>query len=408
MSQPTAATPHNTEVPHPGVVAHAISEPSPQLNLLSLAATIRRERSTVLKITLAVLLAALLTAFLLPNQYSSVASFIPPTPTSSAGAAALAGQLSSLGPASLLGSVKSSGDLYAGMLKSRSIADILIQRFDLLKVYGFNRESDAVKRLAANTTIEIGVKDTIVTITVKDRAAARAKALADGYLDALRETNHRLALTDSSQRREFFDQQLAREKNDLADAEVELKKTQEQSGLIAPTGQTTLQIQTIAQTRAQIAVRQVQLAALRQSATDQNERVIRLHSEIADLEGQVNRLEVGGINQGGAIPASKVPTLQLDFVRKEREVKYHEALFEMLAKQLEAARMDESRDAPLLQVLDHGSLPDRKSSPYRSLFALGGLVGGLLLGCIWVLIQEYMQSARSLFAPMSDLLPESK
>ena len=284
----------------------------------------------------------------------------------------------------------------------------LIQRFDLLSVYGVKLESDAVRRLAANTNVDVGLKDTIVTITVTDKTAARAKALADGYLDALRETNGRLALSDSSQRRQFFDQQLAREKNNLADAEVELKKTEEQSGLIAPTGQTTLQIETIAQTRAQIAIREVQLAALRQSATDQNDSVVRLHSEITDLESQLSRLENGATKQGEAIPASKVPALQLDFVRKEREVKYHEALFEMLARQLESARMDESRDAPLLQVLDHGSLPDRKSSPHRSLFALAGFIGGLFGGCMWVLAREYMQSARSLFAPMSDLTPASK
>ena len=408
MSRTTAPAPQAPEVSRTNVVARSVSEPSPQFSVLSVIATLRRGRGTILKVASAVLFAALITAFLLPDQYSSEASFIPPVPSSSAGAAALAGQLSSLGPASLLGSVKSSGDLYAGILKSRSIADILIKRFDLLKVYGVKRESDAVRRLAANTTVEVGLKDTIVTITVKDKTPDRAKALADGYLDALRETNGRLALNDSSQRRQFFDQQLAREKNDLADAEVELKKTEEQSGLIAPTGQTALQIQTIAQTRAQIALRQVQLAGLSHYATDQNESVIRLHSEIADLEGQLSRLEKGDPNQGGSIPASKVPALQLDYVRKERDVKYHEALFEMLAKQLEAARMDESRDAPMLQVLDYGSWPDKKSSPHRGLFALGGLVGGLLVGCVWVLTREYLQSAQSLFAPMSDLYPESQ
>src|SRR3984957_16351653 len=112
-------------------------------------------------------------------------------------------------------------------------------------------------------------------------------------MDVLRETDGRLALGQSSQRRLFFGQQLAKEKDDLEDAEVDLKKTEEVSGLIAPVGQTESEIRTIAETQAQIAIRQVQLAALRQSATEQNPDVIRLQSEIEDLQGQLGRLQNG-------------------------------------------------------------------------------------------------------------------
>jgi uncharacterized protein involved in exopolysaccharide biosynthesis len=221
-------------------------------------------------------------------------------------------------------------------------------------------------------------------------------------MDALRETNGRLALSQSSQRRLFFGQQLAKEKDDLEDAEVDLMKTEEQSGLIAPTGQTTVEIETLAQTQAQIAVRQVQLAALRDSATEQNPEVIRLRSEIGDLQGQLARLQNGsGKLSAAAIPTSKVPELQLEYVRKEREVKYHEALFEMLSRQYEAARLDEARDAPVLQVLDPASYPDTKSAPKRSYYMLGGLVFGFISGCVWVLLREPMRELRASLAQES-------
>jgi uncharacterized protein involved in exopolysaccharide biosynthesis len=175
----------------------------------------------------------------------------------------------------------------------------------------------------------------------------------------------------------------------LENAEVELKKTQEASGLIAPVGQTEAEIRTIAETQAQISVLQVQLAAARQSATEQNPEVIRLRSQIADLEAQLERLQKGnGRRASVTIPTSRVPQVQLEYVRKQREVKYHEALFEMLSKQYEAARLDEAREAPLVQVIDEASYPDTKSSPKRSYFALAGLVFGIVAASGWVLVRD--------------------
>jgi uncharacterized protein involved in exopolysaccharide biosynthesis len=239
-------------------------------------------------------------------------------------------------------------------------------------------------------------KSTIVTIAVTDRNPARAQSMNNDYLKALQEAQGRLALTEAGQRTAFFGQQLAREKDALENAEVQLKSVEEQSGLIAPTGQTDAEIRMIAETQAQVAVRQVQLAALRQSATEQNAEVIRLKSEIEDLEGQLGRMKSGG-NQGmlATIPTSKVPQVQLQFVRAEREVKYHEALFEMLSRQYEAAQLDEARDPPILQILDSASYPDSKSSPKRLLMIASGLIVGLLAGCVWVLAGERFEGLRA-------------
>jgi uncharacterized protein involved in exopolysaccharide biosynthesis len=333
---------------------------------------------------------ATVVAWLLPVGYTSSTSFIPPALSSNNSMASLvAGQLSAIGAGDILGGVKSPGDLYAGILKSRSIASELVKRLDLMRIYRVKKESEAERILASNTDVTADMKSSIVTVDVRARNPALAHDLANAYMDVLRETNGRLALSQSSQRRLFFEQQLAKEKDDLEDAEVELKRTEEHSGLIEPAGQTEVEIGTIARTQADIAVREVQLAALRDSATEQNPEVIRLRSEIEDLQGQLARLQKGSESKSTAtIPTSKVPELQLEYVRKEREVKYHEALFDMLSKQYEAARLDEARDAPVLQVLDPASYPDTKSSPKRSLIMLGGLCVGFIAGSLWVLARD--------------------
>jgi tyrosine-protein kinase Etk/Wzc len=341
------------------------------------------------------------TPFLVPIRYTSTTSFIPPNNAGNGASMAslVAGQLSSIGAGDLLGTVKNSGEVYAGILRSHSIAARLIERFDLMREYGVKKESLAEKKLAAYTDITVDPKSTIVTLDVTASRPQLAHDLASAYMDALRETNGRLALSQSSQRRLFFEQQLVKEKNDLEDAEVELKKTEEQSGLIAPTGQTESEIGVIAQTQAQIAVREVELAALRDSATEQNPDVIRLRSEIGDLQGQLARLQKGAPSKSSAtIPTSKVPELQLEYVRKEREVKYHEALFDMLSRQYEAARLDEARDSPLLQVLDAATYPDTKSWPKRLYFLLGGLVLGFVGSSIWVIARGRVSAVRVYFA----------
>ena len=304
-----------------------------------------------------------------------------------------------MGAGDLLGGMKSPGDLYAGILKSHSIASVLVKQFDLMKVYGVKKESQAEKTLGSSTVVRWILSRRLCRSTSPRRApSSRTISPVPTWTRcAIRMGDWQLS--QSSQRRLFFGQQLAKEKDDLEDAEVEIKRTEEQSGLIAPTGQTEAGDQDDCRHASGDRGREVQLAALRDSATEQNPELIRLRSEIADLQGQLSRLQSGsGDKSTATIPTSKVPEIQLEYVRKDREVKYHEALFEMLSRQFEAARLDEARDAPVLQVLDPATYPDTKSWPKRSYFMLGGLLVGFIGGCVWVLAREPLRALRASLA----------
>jgi tyrosine-protein kinase Etk/Wzc len=349
---------------------------------------LREGKRTIAIVTLAALVLAITAAFLLPVRFTAVASFVPPN-SGMSGAGALAGQLSQLSGlgGGLLGSVKSPGDLYVGILKSHLIANALIKRFDLEHVYGVRKTSQAAKMLANNSDFAVGVKDSIVTISVTDRSAERARDIANAYLEELKNTTGGLALTESSERRLFFEQRLAQEKNALADSEVALKQSQEKSGLIAPSGQTAVEIQAIAQLRSQIALRQVSLASLLHDETEENPDVLRLRSELNSLQAQVSQMANGKSGgPSGALSTAQVPGLELEYVRLARDVKYHEALFQIIAKQFEAARIDEARDAPL-QILDRATVPDSKSGPARMYIVLGGLLFGLAAGTVGVILK---------------------
>lgn len=368
------------------------------IDLMELATLLMRGKKIILRFALvAMVLTAIIVYLVMRPMYTAQAVFLAPQNSPGSGMSQIASQLGALGAVSGLGGLKSSGDIYVGILGSRTIADTLIKRFDLQKIYKAKKLSDTEKKLKKRSKFILG-KDILITISVEDHDPKRAAEIANGYLDALHDQNGRLALTDSAQRRLFFQQQLEREKDALEDAEVELKKTQEKTGLIVPSGQTLAEIQASSNIRAQIASRQVELAALKQSATDQNPAVVRLQTEIAGLEQQKQKLESGtGQSRPGnmQLPTAKFPELVLEYVRKQREVKYHETLFELIAKQYESARLDESRDAPLIQVVDKALVPDQKSGPPRILLIFASGLLGAFAGAALVVFRSFIVTLQS-------------
>ena len=302
-------------------------EEETEIDLSELGRVLLNNKKTVL---LFALVSAILTAsvmLIIKSTYTAEADFLPPTPTSSStslASSALLGQLGGAGTA--LSSLKDPTLIYIGILESRSVADDLIRQFDLGKVYKTKKLSQTEKALKKHSKFVSG-KNTITAITVEDHDPKRAADLANAYLAELHHQNSRLALTEAAQRRLFFQQQLEKEKNSLADAEVDLARSQVKTGLIQPVGQAQIQIETIARAQAEIASREVQLAALSQGATEQNPEVIRIRSEIAGLTTQLKALENSSDKEGTGniqVPTSKVPELTLIYLRKARDLKYHE------------------------------------------------------------------------------------
>jgi tyrosine-protein kinase Etk/Wzc len=317
----------------------------------------------------------IIVALAIRPSYTAKAVFLPPNNISGSSSMLFAqlGQLAGLsGSAGALSAMKDPGAIYIGILQSRTVADDIIRQFDLQKLYRARKMSAAENALRSHATFIPG-KDTLITIKVDDHDPARAAEMANAFLKELSKQNDRLALTEAAQRRVFFEKQLEQEKDRLADAEVELTKTEQKTGLIHPMGQAQVQITTIAQTQAQISNIEIQLAALSQSATGENPEVIRLNSQLASLKEQLRRLENNNEKEAPGnplVPTAKVPELTLEYIRRDRDVKYHEALYTLLLRQFESAKLDESRAAPLVQVVDEAVIPDQKSWPPRTLLVI--------------------------------------
>lgn len=362
-----------------------------EINLLDLAIVLAKHKKTILGVPFAAAILAAGISLIMPDIYTGTARILPPQQSQSA-AAAMLGQLGALtgGAGAMLG-MQNPNDLYIGMLRSRTVADNIIGHFKLQEYYEQELLSEARKQLEEVTNISAG-KDGIIVIEVDDEDPKRAADMANGYVDELYSLSQVLAVTEASQRRHFFEKQLKQAKEQLANAETALKQTQESTGVLEVSEQGKAMIEAVGAIRAQIAAKEVELGAMRTFATAQNPNYKRAQQELAGLRDQLAIMEKGG--ESGLVPTGKLPEAGLENIRRQRDVKYYETLFELLAKQYEIARVDESKYASMIQVLDKAVVPDNKTKPRRALIVILAALSTGFLTVLWVFIKEASEKAK--------------
>jgi tyrosine-protein kinase Etk/Wzc len=292
---------------------------------------------------------------------------------------ALLGQLGALSAFGGGLGVRTPAELYVSLLQTNVVLLDMVDRFQLMKAYNIPDREAAAGMLRKRSKFGAS-KDGLIQISVEDPDPKRAAALSTGYAEELFRQNNRLAIGSAAQRRLFFQQQLLDEKNRLADAEVALKQTQQSTGVLQLTGQAENIIRQEAELAADITSHEVQLSALETSSTEQNPQMVRLRTELAGLHTQLTQLQKG--TGGSTLSQAEFPTAGLEYIRKQRDVQYHQTLYDLLARQLEAARIDEAKASPPVQMVDPPLIPRIPSWPRKGLFLMIGLVIGFTLGCI--------------------------
>ncbi len=354
MTEPT--------IPDPKPQSNCDDSHDDEISLIDLAITLAKHKKLILGAPLITGVIVALMSLMIHNSYTAKTQILPPQQQS--GTSALLGQLGALSSlAGVSSGIKNSNDTYVAMLNSRTVSDNLIRRFKLQAVYRTKFRSDTRNRLAKASVIIAG-KDGVIVIKVDDRDPERAAALANGYVEELQQLTQVLAVTEASQRRLFFEKQLQQAKQALGDAEIALKTLQEKTGLIQLDAQAQALVKAGSELKAQIAIKEVELGAMRTFATGNNPDYIRTQQLLGGLRSQLAKVEAGSVT------TSKVPEAGLAYVRKVRELKYAETVYELLAKQFEIAKIDEAKEGSMIQVLDKAIVPEKKSKPKRSLMVI--------------------------------------
>lgn len=350
-------------------------------------------KALILSVTVIASIVALIVAFLLPKTYDASTKIMPPQQSPSAATALLA----QLGPLVNMASgdlgLRNPSELYVDVLRSRVIADDLIQRFSLMQVYHDKDIIDARKELEQASEIDMA-RDGMITVIVSDHDPQRAADIANAYIEELKKLTQTLAVSEASRRRLFFEQEVQKAGEDLANAELAMKKTQEKTGIIQLDSQAKAMIESLTTLQAQLTTKEAEVEAMQTFATPENPDFVRARRQVDSLRAQLAKVQSGAGNISLAdISTHDIPEAGLEYIRKLRDVKYHESLLEALTKQYEVARIDEGKEAAIIQVVDKALPPTKKSRPHRSLIVLLTMFAALFAVIAFVLISESLRHA---------------
>lgn len=355
-------------------------------------------RRKLIFVTLAIgIVISSLFAFLEPNTYTSTTTFLPPDSTSSY--SNLMNMMTSNSSAAGLGSellgLSAPGELFVSILQSRNVLDGLVARFDLTRYYNTKRLADARKSLASDTKVSQDRKSGLISVTVTVRNPELAANIARGYVGELNRVLTENSTSAARRERIFLEGRVKEVKEQLDESSKALSQFSTKSGAIDMPAQARSMVDAGLRLQTELIAGRSQLAGLRQTYSEENQRVRAVEARNAELQRQID--EMGGLGQHstpgqdaktGSYPsASELPALGLTYYDMERKVRVQEALWEALTKQYETAKVEEAAQTPAARVLDIADVPERKSGPPRRFIVMVSALLSLFLACILVVVQ---------------------
>ncbi len=366
-----------------------------EINLLDYLIVLAKHKKIIIYATLGLMIITAIYSLIVPPIYKGETKILPPQQSSSGMASQLLSQLG--GAAGLVGGVvpmKSPNDLYIGLIKSNTVLDRIIDRFNLMSIYKARFRSEAREALLNNLKVTDDKKSSIITIGVEDKDPRRAADMANAFVEELRRLTKGLAVSEASQRRLFFEEQLEDAKKELVRSEEAMRGFQEKTGALQIEGQAKAVIESMAQLRAQIAAREVELRVMRTYSTENNPDVKKAEAAISGMRAELNKLEKRkGDGHDPLMPTGRMPEVGTEYIRKLRDLKFHETLYELLFKQYEAAKLDEGKDATVIQTFDKAEPPELRIKPKRTQMVMIAGVVGFFLSIFAAFFLEYMEKS---------------
>jgi len=360
------------------------------LQVLQYLRVVARRKTLILSITAATAIGSAAYSLTLPNVYTATVKVLPPQ-KDGGGISSMLGQLGGLAMLAGAGKGGVDSDLYLGILKSRSVGEAVIQRLGLTQAFKVATQKEAWGRLEGAVRAQTG-KDGMINISVDSTDPKLAAQIANTMADELGRTLVRLNLSKAGTEKVFLEKRLEVVKRDLKNAEEELKAFSQRTKIVRIEAQAGASVSSVVRLKTEIASKEVQLAVLRNSQTDQSHEVQALLAALAKLKTELAKFSGSEGGDGSGVPAiGNVPQVGLEYARRFREFKVQEAIFEQLSKQYELAKLNYAKDTSSLQVLDEALVPDRKSGPKRSIMVLMSTLVAFLCSVVAVLVREFLE-----------------
>jgi tyrosine-protein kinase Etk/Wzc len=366
---------------------------------------------TIAWLTLVFTCFGLALCLILPRRYKSIVKLMPPKQTQSTTSFFAAGFGTGAFADAAGGGLglKDPNAPYIGLLKSRTVQEAIVQKFNLMKVYHVKDMTAARKRLGDNTDV-VSEKSTFIAITFIDTDKKRAAAIANDYTDELRALTKAISVSEASTRREFFSQQVETAKTGLLSAQMTVQQIEQNKGLVHLDAQANVIIQSLASVRAEIAAKEVELQVQKSYSTERNPEVQLTMQELVSLRKEASRLARNGGGAPAKDPAANqkpdsedfsdlglkgVPKQGMEYIRALQDLGFRQSFYDLLLKQYEAASLDEAKEAAVLEVVESGVEADQPDSPKPVHIMSFSILGGFFFSCILGLILQRWDKSKS-------------
>jgi len=374
-----------------------------EINLLDYWRVIRKRWKLIAVIFFAAVVAAAAVSLLMTPIYQAKTTLMPVESSGSQ----MSATLRSLGSIPFVGGMVpglagASGAKLVAVLKSRTVAEDVIKTLDLIRVLFEEPQDepptlqDAVRVLSEGMTEITDDKEGLIGIAVEYKDPEIAADIANQYTVALQRFLSENTLSMAKRNRIFIENQLQKVKAELQAAEEAMKRFQTEKKIVAMDAQTEASIKALAELKAQVTAKEVELGVLKQFATPTNPDVIRMEDQLRELRKQLAMLETKGANpEADAFPSLSVaPELGLQYIRLKRDALTQQTVFELLTQQYEMAKIEEAKEDIAFQIIDTAIPPEKRIKPKRTLIVMLAGVVSLFAGIFLVFFLEYLENMK--------------
>jgi tyrosine-protein kinase Etk/Wzc len=370
-----------------------------EINFLDIFLVCLKRKRLILGGSLGVAVLTLAACFIMTPVFRGTVAVMPLQTNASSSAAQLLSQFSGVASMVLGAQAGTTGNLYVGIVQTQAVLDPIITRFGLMKLYRLDTIEDARDYLLNDVlAASMDSLSGVVTITADDRDPQRAADIANAFAEELKRVFDSVASTDAGRRRIFFESQLKKAHEDLTNSEINIRNFAETTGALRIDEQASATLQGIMTIRNSIAVKEVQISVMKTFAAKGNPDLKRSEQEVQALKAQLKKLEDKQdiTTPGVIIPTDQIPDLGMEYLRKYRDFKYFETLYELIVKQYEAARIDEAREASPVQLINTAVKPTKKAKPKMLLLTIiDGAAAFMLFTLIAFFVEVFNRASRS-------------
>ncbi|MCK4223728.1 MAG: hypothetical protein KAX39_01020 [candidate division Zixibacteria bacterium] len=340
-------------------------------------------------------------SFLLPSWYRATTTILPPggEAVGLGVASSLMGTASGLATSFSLPFMATPSDIFAAILKSRTVGEVVVEKENLMEAYKTKSMERALRELFAHVSVKV-TEEGLISLSYEDKDKIRTAKVANRFVEELDRVNRETSASQAKNARVFIEERLVQTQMELTRAEENLKRFKEENKTILLDDQMKAAIEKAADLKAQLVSSEIDLNVLSKTMSSSHPQIRSLRSRINEIKKQLEILQLGNQTENTKgrtvldVPFTEVPSLSLKLARLVREVKIQEGVFELLTQQYEQYKIQETKDTPTIQVLDRAVPPEKRVKPKRALLVVLSGILSIFASTVFIFGLEYFKISK--------------